>query len=95
MHKELFNHVNFLTKIIHINIFLNDLFILADLAYHGTNRFSSRSSIYIKANNNITGSIIQNNNKAKAHGALMVIAWMLLASTGILFARLSLVLNLD
>jgi hypothetical protein len=55
--------------------------------YHGTNRFSSSSPINFQANLNSTGSGAKNMDKAKAHGALMVFAWMLFASTGILFAR--------
>lgn len=55
--------------------------------YHGTSRFSSSSPINFQANLNSTGSGAKNMDKAKAHGALMVFAWMLFASTGILFAR--------
>ena len=69
------------------NIFLWPLLVLDDINQHGKIAASDASVNILKANTFVKDGITGGNGKAKAHGILMVIAWVFLASIAIIIAR--------
>ena len=62
--------------------------IIVSPLYHGVNAYRSPEPIDFRSSVVLSPyQIIPNKHKRKAHGCLMIIAWVLFASTGILVAR--------